>query len=552
MKLYVMTDIHLYSKRNWLADPYKWERKATQMQMRESEDIIREAFDIILNDPETNTVLITGDLTDNGEINSHEDLLKIFEEYTQKGLRILVTTSTHDYRELKKTKYSKVDQNKGLSYGYDEEYNYKRFLPCAKREDLRTWYAPYGRSKAVNEHYDSMSYSYDLDEKYRLIAINDDYIANEKNSHRGLNEEQLSWILNEAKRAIEDGKKIVCFTHHPVLTPSPIYKLIGSHDVIADNVNLANALADNGINVIYTGHSHIHDIEYHKSENGNLLYDISTGALVGSPPLMRKVCYLDDGRIDVKTIVIQNLSRFDLEGKTLPEYCREGFFGMIEDMVNEMSGDMVNFAIYANSISIRPWTVYQFWWLFKAVGIFLNKLTIGKVYKWCKKESKLTPEQVAPIKNKKVVPLILEMVEKLYAGNADLSPDKPEFSVVMGTVAIIDDLIKTLGIPLKKLIGFDSVKEIVEPLAYNNGIDDYNAVITPSEEPTPNEPLPSFESRKGVGIIITIVLGVLLTFPILVPSVLVLAILIGLRGVFNPYKNYKRVLPPRVDKKKNK
>ena len=550
MKLYVMTDIHLYSKRNWLADPYKWERKATQMQMRESEEIIREAFDIILNDPETDTVLITGDLTDNGEISSHEDLLKIFEEYTQKGLRILVTTSTHDYRELKKTKYSKVDQNKGLSYGYDENYEYKRFIPCAKREDLRAWYAPYGRDKAISEHVDSMSYTYDLDEKHRLIAINDDYIANEKNNHRGLNEEQLNWIIEQANVATQEGKKIVCFTHHPILTPSPIYKLIGSHDIIADNIRLANVLADNGINVIYTGHSHIHDIEYHKSENGNLLYDISTGALVGSPPLMRKVDYLEDGTIDVKTIVINNLSRFDLEGKTLPEYCREGFFGMIEDMVNEMSGDMVNFAIYANSISIRPWTVYQFWWIFKAVGIFLNKLTVGKVYKWCKKESKLTPDKVAPIKDEKVVPLILEMVEKLYAGNADITPDRAEFNIIMGTVAIIDDLISTLGINLKKLIGFESVKEIVEPLAYNNGIDDYNAIINPSEEPIRKPPLPSFKSNKGVGIIISLVLGIILASPILIPSALVLCLIIVLRGVFNSYKNYKKVLPPRVDKKK--
>ena len=550
MKLYVMTDIHIYSKRNWMSDPYKWERKATQMQMRESEEIIREAFDIILNDPDTSTVLITGDLTDNGEITSHEDLLKIFEEYTEKGLRILVTTSTHDYRELKKTKYSKVDQNKGLSYGYDEEYNYKRFIPCAKREDLRSWYAPYGRGQAVREHYDSMSYSYDLDDEYRLIAINDDYIAKEKNSHRGLNKEQLDWIINEAKLAKESGKKIVCFTHHPVLTPSPIYKLIGSHDIIADNINLANALADNGINVIYTGHSHIHDIEYHKSENGNLLYDIATGALVGSPPLMRKVYYREDGTIDVKTIVINSLSRFDLEGKTLPEYCREGFFGMIEDMVGEMSGDMVNFAIYANSISIRPWTVYQFWWIFKTAGTFLNKLTVGKVYKWCKKESGLSPEEVKPIKDKKVVPIILEMVEKLYSGNADISPDRPEFNIIMGTVSIVDDLIKRLGVNLKKLIGFDSVKEIVEPLAYNNGIDDYNAIINPNEEPEKKPDLPSFSSNKGVGIIVTLVLGIIITSPILIPSVLILAILIALRGVFNPYKNYKKVLPPRVDKKK--
>ncbi len=548
MNLYVMTDIHLYSKRNWLADPYKWERKATQMQMRESEDIIREAFDIILKDPDTNTVLITGDLTDNGEINSHEDLLKILQEYTEKGLRILLTTSTHDYAELKKTKFSKPDQNKGLSYGYDENYEYKRFLPCAKREDLRSWYAPYSLDNAISIHHESMSYVCDLDEKHRLIAINDDYIANQKNNQRGLNSEQLEWILSAIHKAKEDGKTIVCFTHHPILVPSPVYKLIGARDIIADNVNLANLLADSGVNFIFTGHSHIHDIEYHKSENGNLIYDISTGALVGSPPLMRKVNFLEDGSLDVKTIKIESLSRFDLNSKTLPEYCREGFFGMIEDMVKEMSGDMINFAIYANSISIRPWTVYQYWWIFKAVGIFLNKLTVGTVYKWCKKESRLTPEQVKPIKDEKVVPIILKLVEKLYAGNADVSPNNPEFNVIMGTVAILDDLIDTLGLNLKKMIGFSSVKEIVEPLVFNNGIDDYDAVLSPYSEPDKKAKLPEFKSNKGVGIIVSLIIGILLTLPILLPGGLVLALLIFLRGKFNPYKNYKKVLPPRVQK----
>lgn len=551
MKLYVMTDIHLYSKRNWLADPYKWDKKPAQMQLRESEEIIREAFDIVLADPDTDTVLITGDLTDNGEITSHEDVLKIFEEYTQKGIRILVTTSTHDYRELTPTKYSKKDQDLGMSYGYDENYEYKRFIPCAHREDLRPWYAPYGRDKASSVDYDSMSYTYELDEKHRLLAINDDYICVKKNNQRGLNQELIEWTLSECKKAKEDGKTLVTCLHHPVLTPSPIYKLIGSRDIIYDNIHLANLFADNGINVVYTGHSHIHDIEFLKSENGNPFYDIATGALIGYPPIMRKVSYSDDGTIDVKSIVIENLSRFDLQGKSLPEYCREGFFGMIEDMVACMGEDMINFAIYANSISIRPWTVYQFWWIFKAVGKFLNKLNVGTIYKWCKKESKLTPEQVAPIKDEKVVPIILKMVQKLYAGNADLSPDKPEFSIVMGTVSIIDDIVDTLGIKLKKLIGYDTLRDIVEPLAYNNGIDDYNAIINPNGYPETKDDLPKFKSNKGAGIIITAILLLLVSLPITLPAGLVFGLLIYLRGTktFNPYRDYKKVLPPRVNKK---
>ncbi len=549
MKLYVMTDIHLYSKRNWKADPYKWEKTATQLQLRESEEIIREAFDLILKDPDTNTVLITGDLTDNGEITSHEDILAILKEYTEKGLNIFLTTATHDYREINQTKFSKADQYQGFSYGYDENYEYKRFIPTARRSDLAPWYAPYGMKKALSVETESMSYTYDFDEKFRLLAINDDFMSDTKTAQRGLNKELIDWILNETKKAKDEGKTLVTCMHHPLITPSPIYKVIGGRDIIYDSLNVANLFADNGINVILTGHSHVHDIGYHKSENGNLVYDISTGSLIGYPPVMRKIEYRDDGLVDVKTIMLETLSRFDLKGQTLPEYCREGFFGLIENMVGSMSGNMVTFAIYANSISIRPWTVYQFWWLFKGVGLFLNKLTVGKVYKCCKKECGLTKEQIKPIKNEKVVPIILKMIESLYVGNANFSPSSPEYRVIMGTIAILDDLIKTLGINLKKILGYATLEEVIEPLVYNNGIDDYDALINPFKEPQQKTELPKLKSNKGSAIIVSLILIILIGLPIILPVGLIFALGILLRGKFNPYKNNKKVLPPRVVKK---
>ena len=551
MKFYLMTDLHFFSKRNWLADPYKWTRKPEQMQARESEEIIREAFDIVLADKETNTVIIPGDLTSNGEKTSHEDLLKIFEEYTAKGLRILVTTSTHDYRQKIPDAFSAEDLHGAMSFGYDENYEFKRFIECVPREKLRGMYAPYGRDKAVSVHEFSMSYTYDLDDEHRLLAINDDYMTNpERNHRRGFSNDQYEWIFGQINKAKAEGKKIVAVTHHPLLTPSPIYMLIGKNDMLDHNLNVASALADAGVNVIFTGHSHIHDIEYHTSKNGNLLYDISTSALVGYPPAMRKIEYRDDGKVDVKTIVIQNLSRFDLKGQSLPEYCKESFFGMVKSMIGAMSKDFRTFAIYANSISIRYWTTYQFWWIFKAFGKFVNSLTLGKVYKVCKKESGLTKEDIAPIKDKKVVPIIVGFVEKLFAGNADIAPDTAEFKIIMGTVAILDDIVKSLGIKLKGLLGYNTLKEVVEPLVYNNGIDDYNALIDPLTPPEAKEPLPEFKSNKGSAIIIGLIISILLALPVLIPVGLVFGVLIVLRGttLFNPYKGKNRkVLPPTVD-----
>ncbi|MBO5775943.1 MAG: metallophosphoesterase, partial [Clostridia bacterium] len=475
----------------------------------------------------------------------------IFEEYTAKGLRILVTTSTHDYRQKIPDAFSAEDLHGAMSFGYDKNYEFKRFIKCVTREELRGMYAPYGRANAVSVHDFSMSYTYDLDDDHRLLAINDDYMTNpEKNHRRGFSKDQYEWIFGQINKAKEDGKKLVAVTHHPLLTPSPIYMLIGKNDMLDSNLNVAQAFADAGLNVSFTGHSHIHDIEYLTTKNGNLLYDISTSALVGYPPAMRKVEYREDGKVDVKTIVIQNLSRFDLQGKSLPEYCKESFFGMVKSMIGAMSKDFRTFAIYANSISIRYWTTYQFWWIFKAFGKFVNSLTLGKVHKICKKESGVTQKEIAPIKDKKVVPIIVGFVEKLFAGNADIKPDSTEFKTIMGTVAILDDIVRALGVNLKGLLGYDRLKDVVEPLVYNNGIDDYDALIDPLNAPEAKPSLPEFKSNKGAAIIIGLILAVLFTLPILLPTGIVLGVLIALRGtkLFNPYKGKNRkILPPTVD-----
>ena len=87
-------------------------------------------------------------------------------------------------------------------------------------------------------------------------------------------------------------------------------------------------------------------------------------------------------------------------------------------------------------------------------------------------------------------------------------------------------------------------------MVYNNGIDDYNALIDPLTPPEAKEPLPEFKSNKGSAIIIGLIISILLALPVLIPVGLVFGVLIALRGttLFNPYKGKNRkVLPPTVD-----
>lgn len=530
MKFYVMTDIHYYSKRNYEGDPYSKDRVADQLQKRESDEILKEALDYILKDGYSNTVLISGDLTCDGEVTSHEDLVKILREYTEMGLKFYVTTATHDFKEVIANPFGKALFHNGKARGYDKDHNVI-FVDCMHRKDLDSLYKEFGRNEAVSENPLTMSYAVDLEDNIRLLALNDDFEFDPKTQLRGYEPDEYKWILDEAKKARAEGKTVIAMTHHPIITPSPLYGIIGKHDMLANGDKVIEDFADVGINVVFTGHSHIHDIGYRINKNGSPFYDVSTSALIGYPPNMRKVEIIDD-TVKVETITLQTLSRFDLKGKTLPEYCKEGFFGMIENLITYMATDERKFAYYANAMSIRPNVVHKYWPFIRLFGKWVNNLTVGKVYKWVRKESGLTKAEVAPVKDKKVVPLILGLVENLYTGNASMSPDSPEYKVTMGVIALLDGIIKSLPIDLKKILGYSTLAEVVSPIVYNNGIDDYNAELDLKTAPSEPVPLPIPVSKKGPFIIVGAILLVLLALPLAIPATLIIALIMLVRNIF--------------------
>lgn len=530
MKFYIMTDIHYYSKRNYEGDPYSKDRVADQLQKRESDEILREALDYVLKDGYSNTVLISGDVTYNGEVTSHEDLVKILREYTEKGLKFYITTATHDFKETFPNPFGKELFHNGKAKGYDKDHNII-WVDCLHRQDLKELYKEFGRDDAISENELTMSYAVDLEDNIRLLALNDDFEFNPKTKRRGYEPEEYKWILDEAKKARDEGKTVIAMTHHPIITPSPLYGIIGKNDMLANGAEVIEDFADAGINVVFTGHTHIHDIGYRISQNGNLFYDVSTSALIGYPPNMRKV-EVNGDRVKVETITLQDLSRFDLKGKTLPEYCKEGFFGMIENMITYMATDERRFAYYANAMSIRPNVVHKYWPFIRLFGKWVNNLTIGKVYKWVRKESGLTKAEVAPVKDKKVVPLIMGLVENLYAGNASMRPDSPEYKVTMGVIALLDGIIKCLPIDLKKILGYSTLAEVVSPIVYNNGIDDYNAELDLKKVPEDPEPLPIPVSKKGPLVIASVILLVLMLLPVAIPVGLVIALIMLIKKLF--------------------
>lgn len=505
----VITDIHLYSKKlGTSGSAYDNANAKSQIMLAESGDILDSAFNQIANDRECDILLISGDITSNGDFDSHKEIIEKLRALKARGKKVYVITATHDFRKNGET----------YAYSGDERFT----IPAATRDLLYDMYREFGPDEAIAVHRESMSYIIQLAEGYRLFALNDDSNLGGKS---GFSDECFEWISAQAKKARDDGQFIIAMTHHPLIAPSPIYEIIGKGDMLGDYKQRIEQLADIGVQFIFTGHTHIPNVSMHQTERGNAIYDICTGSAIGFPGSIRVAEFnSSENKINLSTELVETPESFKKEGKNLQECLEEQLIGVIRNMMKVAGEDIDRLADAAMSISVKPKVIYKFGWLIKPVFKILNSLRVGTVAKWTKKETGLKSVDWQDIKNKKVADIIVELVQNLFAGESKYPPETATYKVVIGFMRIIDSILETLRIDLKKLIKVaSSASEIIESLLYCKTFDSYNTelkvydYISKGERGEriffPPQTETVRKSKKGPAIIIAAVLLLILFLP---------------------------------------
>ena len=512
----VITDTHYYAKSTGIEGAaYEAANTKSQILLKYSAELLDAAFRQIKADKRTDIVLLSGDTTSNGEYDSHREFIEMLRDLKAAGKRVYVITATHDYQ----------DDGQTNSYVGDEKVK----IPAAKREELYEMYREFGPDEAISVHRQSMSYVVQLQEGYRLFAINDDSNSAGKS---GISDDCYAWLCEQVEDAKKNNQFMLMMTHHPLIAPSPIYALIGKNDMHGDFDIRRKQYADLGLQFILTGHTHIHHIDKMESDIGNTLYTIATSATVGYPAPIRTVV-VDEaaGIVSTTTDFITEKVDFDLEGNSLQDYLKNQLVGMVRDMVKAAGGDTHKFADMATAMSINKKLIYKIGWLIKPFAKRLNSLKIGTVAKWTKKETGLKPEDYADIKDKSVVDFIVDIVTNLYAGENLYNPEDAEYKITMGLLSIFDSIFAALHISVKKLLKVsDSLCDFVEPLLHNSGIPSYDAVLPIMPFYTADNPAPKHgedakpqrkKSKKGLPIVIISILLAIILLPIILLTLLI-------------------------------
>lgn len=260
--------------------------------MPESEEIFERYIDqVIAKKPDV--LLISGDLTKDGEIASHTEVVAQLDRAKKAvpNLQIHVTNGNHD---INNSKFSRDFSKQPATQA-----------PFATPDDYARLYDAYLNQESVVAHYPlpegasagRFSYTAQLAPGYTLVVLDGGrYTADntksgvaEHETNGNFTEELLTWAEAQISAAQQRGDVIIGMTHWGINEHFSYQPTFMSPYLVDNYSAVQERLSNAGMDYIFTGHMHANDISVINGDGGNRLVDIETGSLVTYPSPTRSV-----------------------------------------------------------------------------------------------------------------------------------------------------------------------------------------------------------------------------------------------------------------------
>ncbi|MCQ2153572.1 MAG: metallophosphoesterase [Bacteroidales bacterium] len=328
-KFVILSDIHLMHPdllvhEGKAFEKYNWEECKL---LRESPEVFAATLERVrAYNPDF--LIVCGDMTKDGEIISHEYVAEKLEDFSkQTGARVLVVPGNHDL-------------DNPHSFRYDGAFSTPE--PSATEADFKRIYGRCGYDDAVERGPRPLDYmSYPV-EGIAFIGLD----SNEKNTpdkllvQGGLSKAQAQWVADMVGKAHADNRYVIMGMHHNLIEFYNNASLIrGSNITNAryddyPNGQLVTDLCGAGIDVVFSGHSHMHSITSERRDERRI-FSVVTSSLVNLPLAYRTGTVSKDGLMTVRSGYMQDV--MPSNGVNLREEGKRYWFRLSEFYMYEAS-----------------------------------------------------------------------------------------------------------------------------------------------------------------------------------------------------------------------
>lgn len=358
-KFAVIADPHYYSETlGNSGEAYERRAGSDQKLLAPTKGIIKAALEEIKNS-DAEFLLIPGDVSNDGEKASHEEMRELLYEF-KKAKPVYVVTATHDWC---------CDQNPRRYEGSNVFHD----VPTLGPDELRDFYRDFGPLDAVSEYFTHLkNSSYVLTPKkgITVFCLNDDQ-SGEGSS--GYSSEHFEWIKAETEKAKKRGDLVFGMQHHHLYL-TELERTINGKGSVEYRKRQASRFADIGFKAMFVGHSHMQHIREHISENGNSFFEINVASISGYPAPIA-YCEIKDGTLFVKT---SHLKSFNFNGKEytndfLKEHATKLFQNILDAAVKNEKRE---FAALMESVGLSNEKSNKLWPFVRPLLKKLDTLTV--------------------------------------------------------------------------------------------------------------------------------------------------------------------------------
>lgn len=224
-------------------------------------------------------LLINGDMTKDGERQSHLDFVAKLKPLQEKGTKVYVVPGNHD-----------INMPNSMEYKGNKTFP----TPNVSPEEFVDIYKDCGYGDAIKRDTASLSYVAQLDSQTWLLTI--DVARYKEYKDRSLSSGKLSpttekWIIQVLEEARNQNIQVIGMMHWGLVEHIMHQSEFFGDYLVQDWKRLSALFADIGMKAIFTGHFHANDITAYTSPAGNTIYDIETGTLSAYPFAYRMIDY---------------------------------------------------------------------------------------------------------------------------------------------------------------------------------------------------------------------------------------------------------------------
>lgn len=283
-RIVVISDIHLLSPELVTPGAAIDRADAVESKMMAKSDAIMNSITDSIIALKPALVLLTGDLTNNGERLSHDRVVRYLDRMAANGIKPLVIPGNHD-----------------CNNPYAMRYDGDKTVPAATvtRDEFAQIYRNYGYGGESRRDPASLSYCCEPVKGVVVIGIDSNMDEMNRLTSRGdsadvyynggrMKPETLQWVIECAEQARQQGKQVIAMMHHHLVQHFDQEDRLLANYIVKDHDNITRQFIQAGIHTVFTGHLHVTDaVTQHNDERTDSLVEVATGSAICYPFALR-------------------------------------------------------------------------------------------------------------------------------------------------------------------------------------------------------------------------------------------------------------------------